>query len=289
MTDVVEQLLELLELRKLDDYLYQGTSEDLGFPNVFGGQVVGQALMAAYRTVDSELSAHSLHAYFLRAGDPAHDIIYEVTQLRDGRSFSARRVVARQHNQEILTLTASFQREEAGFEHQFDMPDVVAPDGLKSELQMRRENAQCIPESKRAQLTRESPIEIRPTWPMNYVKPEPRPPYKDTWFRAISSLPDEQYWHHCLLAYASDFGLLGTGLLPHGKSFYQRDMQVASLDHAVWFQRSFRFDDWLLYSTDSPSASGSRCFNRGTVFDRQGRLVATTAQDGLIRYRPQKS
>lgn len=281
--DVVTQLLELLELKKLDDFLYQGASEDLGFPNVFGGQVVGQALMAAYRTVESDMVAHSLHAYFLRAGDPKQDIIYDVTQLRDGRSFSARRVVARQHNKEILTLTSSFQRPEEGFDHQFDMPEVIPPDGLKSELEMRREHAHCIPEESRAQLTRESPIEIRPLVATNYAKPEPCPPYKQTWFRAISALPDEQRWHHCLLAYASDFGLLGTALLPHGKSFYQKGMQVASLDHSVWFQRPFRFDDWLLYSMESPSAFGARGYNRGLVYDREGRLVATTAQDGLIR------
>lgn len=286
MNDVVAKLLELLELRALDDCLFVGASEDLGFRNVFGGQVIGQALMAAYRTVDPERRAHSLHAYFLRAGDPDHEIIYEVTRIRDGRSFSARRVIARQHNQEILTLTASFQVDEPGFDHQAPMPDITPPDTIPSELSLRRQFAQMIPERIREQMTRERPIEIRPLQVLSPFKPEKLPPQKQNWFRAIATLPDELKWHHCILAYASDFGLLGTSLHPHGMTYYHRDMQVTSLDHSVWFHRDFRVDDWMLYSMDSPSASHGRGLNRGLIYNRQGILVASTAQEALIRHRP---
>lgn len=286
MNDVVAKLLELLELRALDDCLFVGASEDLGFRNVFGGQVIGQALMAAYRTVEPQRHAHSLHAYFLRAGDPDHEIIYEVTRIRDGRSFSARRVIARQHNQEILTLTASFQVDEPGFDHQAPMPDITPPDTIPSELSLRRQFAQMIPERIREQMTRERPIEIRPLQVLSPFKPEKLPPQKQNWFRAIATLPDELKWHHCILAYASDFGLLGTSLHPHGMTYYHRDMQVTSLDHSVWFHRDFRVDDWMLYSMDSPSASHGRGLNRGLIYNRQGILVASTAQEALIRHRP---
>lgn len=285
MTEVVTRLLELLRLRELDECLFQGASEDLGFKNVFGGQVVGQALMAAYRTVGADRVAHSLHAYFLRAGDANQDIIYEVTRIRDGRSFSARRVIARQHNQEILTLTASFQIDEAGLEHQVPMPEVAPWNSIESELSLRRRFAHLIPEKVREQLTRERPIEIRPLQVVNPFAPEKLEPAKQNWFRAIAPVPEEIHWHHCMLAYASDFGLLGTSLHPHGVTFYERGMQVASLDHAVWFHRRFRIDDWLLYSMDSPSASHGRGFNRGLIFDQAGRLVASTAQEALIRRR----
>ncbi|MBU6954673.1 acyl-CoA thioesterase II [Hahella sp. HN01] len=285
MNDVVQKLLDLLQLHALDDCLFQGSSEDLGFKNVFGGQVVGQALMAAYRTVDETRVAHSLHAYFLRAGDPDHDIIYEVTPIRDGRSFSARRVAARQHGKEILTLMVSFQTPEQGFEHQEPMVDVTGPEGIVSELEMRRRFKDLIPESRREQLTRERPIEIRPLNQVNPLNPEKQEPKKYNWFRAVRDMPEGVRWHHCVLAYASDFGLLGTSLHPHGVSFFQRGMQVASLDHAVWFHRDFRVDDWLLYAMDSPSASHGRGFNRGLIYDRSGRLVASTAQEALIRRR----
>ncbi|WP_369599970.1 acyl-CoA thioesterase II [Hahella sp. SMD15-11] len=285
MTDVVQQLLSLLELKPLDECLFQGESQDLGFRNVFGGQVVSQALMAAYNTVAEDRTAHSLHAYFLRPGDPHHPIFYEVTEVRDGRSFSVRRVIARQHNKEILALMASFQTEEEGFEHQAEMPEVAGPEGLVSELEMRRKFRDLIPERIREQFTCDRPIEIRPVNPVNYLKPEPMPPVKHNWFRAVSRLPDAIRWHHCVLAYASDFGLLGTSLQPHAVTFMQKDMQVASLDHAVWFHRPFRADDWLLYSMDSPSASGGRGMNRGQIFTRDGVLVASTAQEALIRRR----
>jgi acyl-CoA thioesterase II len=284
MHEVVERLLNLLDLEQVDQNHFRGSSEDLGFKNVFGGQVVGQAMVAAYRTVENRLS-HSMHGYFLRPGDANADIEYEVHCIRDGKSFTTRRVIATQHGQEIFMLAASFQTEEEGFEHQFEMPQVKQPEELVSELEMRRRFQHLIPEKVREQFTRESPIEIRPVNPMNYLAPDKRQPVKYNWFRAVSPLPDDPAVHQCILAYASDFGLLGTSLQPHGVTFYQRGMQVASLDHAIWFHRSFRADDWLLYAMDAPSASHGRGFNRGNIFDRQGRLVASVCQEALIRQR----
>ena len=282
MQDVVQKLLDLLDLEQVDADHFRGCSEDLGFKNVFGGQVVGQAMVAAYRTVEGRL-AHSMHGYFLRPGDANADIEYEVQRIRDGKSFTTRRVIAKQHGQEIFTLTASFQVGEGGFEHQFEMPQVKQPEELVSELDMARKFQQMIPEKVRERFTRDRPIEIRPVKPLNYLAPDKREPVKHNWFRAVSRLPDDPIVHQCILAYASDFGLLGTSLQPHGKTFYQREMQVASLDHAIWFHREFRADDWLLYSMDSPSASHARGFNRGNIFDRQGRLVASVCQEALIR------
>src|SRR5690606_16819451 len=282
MQDVVQMLLDLLDLERIDEDHFRGASEDLGFKNVFGGQVLGQAMMAAYRTVEGRL-AHSMHGYFLRPGDPNEAIEYEVHRMRDGKSFTTRRVIARQHGQEIFALMASFQVDEEGFEHQFAMPDVKQPEELISELEMRRRFKDLIPEKVRELFTRDSPIEIRPINPINYLKPDRREPVKHQWFRAISPLPDDPAVHHCILAYASDFGFLGTSMQPHGVTFYQRNVQVASLDHSIWFNRSFRADDWLLYHMDSPSASHARGLNRGNIYDRQGRLVASVAQEALIR------
>jgi acyl-CoA thioesterase-2 len=284
MLDVTRRLVELLDLVPIGDDHFQGESEDLGFPNVFGGQVLGQALMAASRTVENRL-AHSLHAYFLRPGNPRFAIDYEVQRVRDGGSFSVRRVIARQDGKEILTGSVSFQTDETGFDHH--VPQPVAPDfeSLKSEQTYALMLKQHIPEHLQETFTRDRPIEIRPVDPINPLKPEPREPCKQSWLRAQGSLPDDPALHRCLLAYASDFGLLGTSLNPHGITFMSRDMQVASLDHAIWFHRPFRMDDWLLYDMDSPSASGGRGFNRGNVFDRSGALVASTCQDALIRHR----
>ena len=286
MSDVVQKLMDLLTLTPIDDDLYQGSSEDLGFRNVFGGQVIGQALMAAYQTVEADRKANSLHAYFLKPGDPDHDIIYEVVNINDGRTFCARRVNARQHGKEILTMTVSFQGLEQGFDHQIESPQVEGPDNLVSELEIRRKYAHLIPEKIRQQLTCDRPIEIRPVNPVNPLNPEKVEPYKYNWFRATRKVPDDVKWHQCILAYSSDFGLVGTSLYPHGVSFFQRGMQVASLDHAIWFHREFEISDWLLYSMDSPSASNSRGLNRGLIYDQKGRLIASTAQEGLIRQRP---
>lgn len=282
MNNVLNQLIDVLNLTKLDELHFEGCSEDLGFRNVFGGQVCGQAMMAAYKTVD-KLQAHSMHGYFLRAGDPSLPIQYEAQIIRDGSSFSARRVIARQHDKEIFTLNASFQKPEKGFDHQFDMPETTEPDVLLSELEMRRRFKHLIPESIREQFTRDRPIEIRPVNPINYSDPDKRPPYKQNWFRTVAALPDDLALHHCILSYASDFGLLGTSMLPHGVSFAQKDMQVTSLDHAIWFHRPFRVDEWLLYDMDSPSASSGRGFNRGNIYNQKGQLVASVCQEALIR------
>ncbi|WP_111496951.1 MULTISPECIES: acyl-CoA thioesterase [Marinobacter] len=284
MLDVTRKLVELLDLAPIGDDHFQGDSEDLGFPAVFGGQVLGQALMAASRTVEGR-PAHSLHAYFLRPGNKELPIDYEVQRVRDGGTFSVRRVIARQAGKEILTGSMSFQAPEDGFDHQDTMPDAPDHEQLKSEHALALMIKQHIPEDRREQLTRPRPIEIRPVDPVNPLKPEARPPHKQAWLRAQGDLPDDPVLHRCLLAYSSDFGLLGTSLNPHGVSFMNRGMQVASLDHAIWFHRDFRLDDWLLYDTDSPSASGGRGFNRGNFFNRDGVLVASTTQEALIRQR----
>ena len=284
MLEVTRKLVDLLDLSPIGDDHFQGDSEDLGFPNVFGGQVLGQALMAASRTVEGRLP-HSLHAYFLRPGNHSMPIDYEVQRVRDGGSFSVRRVIARQGGKEILTGSMSFQVAEEGFEHQLDMPSAPDPEGLKSEQERGELLAPHVPEHLRDTLTRDRPIEIRPVDPVNPLKPEPRPPYKQSWFRTQGHLPDDPVLHCCLLTYASDFSFLGTSLNPHGVSFMNKKMQIASLDHSIWFHREFRMDEWLLYDKDSPSASGGRGFNRGNFFDRQGRLVASTTQEALIRQR----
>ncbi len=284
MSQVLAQLIDVLKLRQIDDLVFEGVSEDLGFKNVFGGQVCGQAMMAAYRSIEDRV-AHSMHGYFLRPGDHSLPIQYEVQIMRDGGNFSARRVIARQHDKEIFTLSASFQNPEAGLEHQFDMPESTDPEVLLSELEMRRRFKHLIPEKLREQFTRDRPIEIRPVNPVNYSNPDVRAPYKQNWFRAVGDVPDDLALHQCILAYASDFGLLGTSMLPHGVSFAQKGMQVASIDHAIWFHRPFKVNDWLLYDMDSPSASQGRGFNRGNIFNQEGQLVASVCQEALIRKR----
>lgn len=284
MNKVLQQLIDVLQLQQIGDLRFEGCSEDLGFKNVFGGQVCGQAMMAAYRSVEDRV-AHSMHGYFLRPGDHSLPIEYEVQILRDGGNFSARRVIASQHGKEIFTLNASFQNKEQGLSHQFDMPETTDPEVLLSELEMRRRFKHLIPEKLREQFTRDRPIEIRPVNPVNYSNPDVRAPYKQNWFRAVAALPDDLALHQCILTYASDFGLLGTSMLPHGVSFAQKGMQVASIDHALWFHRPFRVDDWLLYDMDSPSASYGRGFNRGNIFNQNGELVASVCQEALIRKR----
>ncbi|WP_336365688.1 acyl-CoA thioesterase [Marinobacter sp. C2H3] len=284
MLEVTQRLVELLDLSPIGDDHFQGDSEDLGFPNVFGGQVLGQALMAASRTVEGRL-CHSLHAYFLRPGNHSMPIDYEVQRVRDGGSFSVRRVIARQDGKEILTGSMSFQVEETGFDHQFPMPEAPAPDTLTSEQMLGQRLASKVPERLRDSLTRDRPIEIRPVAPGNPLSPQPSPPYKQNWFRAQGPLPDDPVLHRCLLTYASDFQFLGTSMNPHGVSFMSPNMQVASLDHAIWFHRDFRMDEWLLYDKDSPSAFGGRGFNRGNFYNQNGVLVASTTQEALIRQR----
>jgi acyl-CoA thioesterase-2 len=250
---------------------------------VFGGQVVGQALSAAAQTVPDARPVHSMHGYFLRTGDAKKPIVYDVDRIRDGKSFTTRRVVAIQGGAAIFTMAASFQREEAGFEHQASAPDSPAPDGLLSEIEIARKYVDRIPEALRDQATCERPIEIRPVDPVNVLRPKAMPPERRVWYRAIDRLPNTPSVHHYLLAYASDFNLLGAAMQPHAVSWLMPEMQVASLDHAIWFHRPFRMDEWLLYVIDSPSASGARGLARGQFYTQDGKLVASTAQEGLIR------
>ena len=284
MSDVLNDLLELLKLEKIEENIFRGRSQDLGFGNVFGGQVLGQSLSAASQTVPPERSVHSLHAYFMRGGDPNLAIVYQVDCLRDGNSFTTRRATAIQKGRPILSLEASFQVAEEGLEHQAAMPAVPGPEELKSELEMARSIKDRIPASIREKILCDKPIEIRPVNPVDPFAPKKMDPVKYSWFRAIGRVPDDIAVHKYMLAYASDFGLVGTALYPHGVTFWDPRMQVASLDHAIWFHRDFRIDEWLLYAMDSPSSGHSRGLNRGNIFTRDGRLVASTTQEGLIRY-----
>ncbi|CAN4279912.1 MULTISPECIES: acyl-CoA thioesterase II [unclassified Pseudoxanthomonas] len=286
---VVSELIELLSLERLEDNLFRGQSRDIGTKYVFGGQVLGQALSAAQATVgggEEERRAHSLHAYFLRAGNIEAPIVYEVDRTRDGGSFSVRRVTAIQHGRVIFFCAASFQAEEEGAEHQLSMPEVPQPEDIPPAPPVPAEVMATLPPKVQRWLSRRGPFEFRHVYPRDELNPPKRPPFQQVWFRLSEPVGDSPELHRALLAYASDFQLLGTATYPHGISYYQPNVQMASLDHALWFHRPFRADDWLLYSIDSPSASGSRGLARGQIFDRQGRLVASTAQEGLIRVVP---
>lgn len=283
MTKALEELLLLLQPNQIEDNHFLGESRDLGFPQVFGGQVLGQALFAACKTVEQGWLPHSLHAYFLRPGAADAPILYEVDRIRDGRSFATRRVVAMQRRKAIFNLAASFHVSEAGYEHQSPMPQVPGPEGIRTELERVRAMADRLPERLRDLWTRERPVEIRVVDPPRYPDPEPREPVRHAWLKASGTLPDNPVLHRCLLAYASDFQLLGTCLQPHGKTFMSKGLKVASLDHALWFHRPFQLDDWLLYAMDSPNASQARGLNRGSFFDRNGALAASVVQEALIR------
>ena len=282
MHPVLKDVIELLQLERIDDNIYRGQSRDIGSAQVFGGQVLGQALTAAHRTVEGRC-AHSLHAYFLRRGDTNAPIIYEVDRARDGGSFSVRRVVAVQHGRTIFNLAASFQKTEPGLEHQADMPEVEGPDGLQNLSEIATDILENIPVKIRRFLTAKRPFEFRPVQRLNLAEPIAMEPMRQVWIKAVDTLPDDPDIHQNLLAYVSDYELLGTSTLPHGLPFGRGMVQMASLDHALWFHREFRVDDWLLYSMDSPSASGARGFARGQFFTRDGVLVASTAQEGLVR------
>ena len=288
MHRILEDLLALLRLERIEDNIFRGESRDIGSAQVFGGQVLGQALSAAHHTVDGRV-AHSLHCYFLRRGDVNAPIIYEVDRARDGGSFSVRRVVAIQHGRPIFNLAASFQAPETGLEHQAAMPEVEGPEGLADVTEVEPGVVARLPEKLRRFLLDERPFEFRPVSPMDYARPTRLPPVKHVWIRAVDRLPDSLSLHQNLLAYVSDYELLGTSVLPHGLSFGQGNVQMASLDHALWFHRELRVDEWLLYAFDSPNASGARGFSRGQFFTRDGRLVASAAQEGLIRVLPEGS
>lgn len=282
MDQQIADLLALLELETLEVNLFRGESRDIGSPQVFGGQVLGQALNAASRTVSGRM-VHSLHAYFLRRGDFKAPIIYQVDRSRDGRSFSNRRVVAIQHGEQIFNMTCSFQVDEPGLAHQVPMPQVPAPEGLADTSRVTPALLEKLPEPVRHLLGTARPFEFRAVGPLD-ARPVPgHAPSRQVWFRAVAQVPADQTLQRCLLAYVSDFNLLETATLAHGISHLSGRAQVASIDHAMWFHRPLRVDDWLLYAVESPSASGARGFARAHVFARDGSLVASTAQEGLIR------
>ena len=285
MSQVLNELVALLTLETIEENLFRGVSQDLGFRQLYGGQVLGQCVSAASQTVDTARHVHSMHGYFLRPGDATLPVVYQVDRVRDGGSFSTRRVTAIQKGKPIFTCSASFQFDEEGFHHQNPMPEVPGPEELKSETELARLVEAMIPERMRERATSDKPIEIRPVTLINPFAPKPCEPVKHVWFRAAGDLPDEPQLHKLLLAYASDFNLLTTSMQPHGVSVFQKFMQVASLDHSLWFHGNLRMDDWLLYSMDSPWAGNARGFSRGSIFNRQGQLVASVAQEGLTRIR----
>ena len=285
MTRILEELINLLKLEPIEANIFRGQSQDLGWGRVFGGQVLGQALSAAQQTVDKNRHVHSFHSYFLREGDSSMPIVYNVDCIRDGRSFATRCVVAIQKGRPIFNLSASFQIEETGFEHQSVMPEVSVPGNLHNEHALAKKYRDVIPPPLLKRLSCDTPIEIRFADPEDPLKEPVRSPTNKVWLRANGTLPDDPGLHKYLLAYASDFQLLPTCLYPHGAAGFQKPVQVASLDHAMWFHRPFRMDEWLLHSIESPSASGARGLARGEIFNQQGQLVASTIQEGLIRDR----
>jgi acyl-CoA thioesterase II len=280
----LDELVKLLDIEKLEQNLFRGTSPKVGWQRVYGGQVLGQAMVAAIRTVEPDRIAHSAHAYFLLPGDPQHPIVYEVERIRDGGSFTTRRVKAIQHGRAMFAMSLSFQKVEASYDHAFQMPSgVPMPEDLPNERELAGELIKHLPDNMRSYWERERPIEMRPVDVSRYLARAKREPKQMIWMRANGLLPDVLAFHQCVLAYASDFTLLDTALIAHGKLMFDPDIQLASLDHAMWFHRPFRADEWLLYVQDSPSAYGARGLARGSVFARDGSLVASVAQEGLIR------
>jgi acyl-CoA thioesterase-2 len=285
MSRVLEDLLELLKLEPIEENLFRGRSQDLGFRQLFGGQVLGQALSAASQTVEPARHVHSLHGYFLRPGDVRLPVVYTVDRVRDGGSFTTRRVVAIQKGQPIFTMMASFQGDEPGFEHQAKKPEVPSPESLPSDIELLRRRAHLIPEQVRDKFLCDKPIEMRPVTVIDPFDPKVCEPIKYVWFRAAGLVPEDPRVHRYVLAYASDFNLITTALQPHGASYMQHDMQLASLDHALWFHSNLRVNDWLLYAMDSPWAGNARGLSRGHIFTREGQLVASVTQEGLMRTR----
>jgi acyl-CoA thioesterase II len=284
MESGIATLVSLLDLERLEDNLFRGQSFNPGWQRVYGGQVIAQALAAATRTVEASRPAHSLHGYFMRPGDPDLPIIYDVARDRDGGSFSTRRVIAIQHGQPIFSMIASFHVAEPGLDHQSAMPDVPPPEDLSDDKALVAAYAAQMSDGMRRYFERDRAIVLKPCDPSHYVGPKAGEPGRlNVWFKAAGRLADSDTLHRAVLAYASDMTLLDTSLVPHGRNIFDRGIMAASLDHAMWFHRDFRADDWLLYAQDTPSGSGARGFNRGLVFDRKGRLVASTAQEGLIR------
>jgi len=284
MSSAVQDLLDVLDLEPLEETLFRGRSPQVGWQRVFGGQVIGQALVAACRTVDGR-PPHSLHAYFLVGGDPKVPIIYDVDPLRDGKSFSTRRVIARQHGHAIFSMMASFHADEPGLDHQAKMPDVPKPEELPTENEIKQRVLPLMPDPVRKYYERERPIELRPVEFDRYLGKKSENAKFNVWIRTTGRLPDDSAIHRCVLAYASDMMLLDTALVPHGRTVFEKTLMAASLDHALWFHRPFRADEWLLYAQDSPNLHGARGFARGLIFACDGTLVASVAQEGLLRER----
>ena len=285
MTQTVQQLLSILDLEKIEENIFRGHSPNSGWPRIFGGLVIAQALVAAARTVEGR-PPHSLHAYFILAGDPSVPVLYQVERIRDGKSFATRRCVAIQHGRAIFTLSASFQAEEAGLTHQIDRPEAPEPETLPSQAELMSLFGDQMPEGVRRYFNRDRPIELRPVDLSRYVGGGKRlAPRQMIWVRAVSQLPDDPAIHRAVLAYVSDMTLLDTALIAHGTTVFSQNIQAASLDHALWFHRTFRADEWLLYVQDSPSSSGSRGLTRGLIYARTGELIASVAQEGLMRVR----
>jgi acyl-CoA thioesterase-2 len=282
MRAILADLVKLLELERIEELIFRGQSRDLGGSRVFGGQVLGQALTAASYTVDGR-QVHSLHAYFLVGGDVNAPIVYEVEVARDGKSFSNRRVVAIQHGRPIFNMTASFQVPEEGLEHAAEMPEVPGPEGLADVRELPPAVLEKVPEKMRRFLTHERPFEFRPVEPIQVIAPPREAPTRHIWVKTVDTLPDNADLHRNVLAYVSDYQLVSTATLPHGIHFAEGNVQLASLDHAMWFHRPFRADEWLLYAMESPNASSGRGLALGRFFTRDGRLVASTAQEGVVR------
>jgi acyl-CoA thioesterase II len=290
MSAALQDLLTVLDLEQLEVNLFRGRTPPTGRDRVYGGQVIAQALVAACRTLDANgRPPHSLHAYFLLGGDPKVPIVYDVDRIRDGKSFTTRRVVAIQHGEAIFTMAVSFHRDEGGMTHQAKMPDVRKPEELPSEAELKAQVLPMLPEAVRRYYERERPIELRPVEFDRYVGKKIEDGRFHVWMRATGRLPDEPAIHQCVLAYASDMMLLDASFVPHGRTLFEKGFMAASLDHALWFHRAFRADEWMLFAQDSPNLSGARGFSRGLIFTREGTLVASVAQEGLVRERRSES
>lgn len=285
MPAAIQELLSILNLEQLEHNLYRGRSPKVAWQRVFGGQTIAQSLVAAQRTVEGDRHVHSLHSYFMRPGDINVPIVYEVDRIRDGSSFTTRRVVAIQHGKAIFSLEASFQLDEPGLEYQMPMPlDVPAPETLKSQRELLEE-APHVPDMIRMFWAKERPLELRPVYAEHYSSRDKLPPLQKVWIRLTGPVPNDRPTRAAVLAYLSDMTLLDTATFAHGRGIFDPDIQAASLDHAMWFHREHSLDGWLLYTQDSPSTSGARGFTRGALYAQDGTLIASVAQEGLIRLR----
>ena len=288
LNGAVAELLHILDLEVLEHNLFRGISPKTGWQRVFGGQVIGQALVAAQRTVPEDRHVHSLHGYFMRPGDPTVPIIYDVDRIRDGGSFTTRRVVATQHGKAIFSMSASFQIMEDGLDYFMPMQDQPDPETLMSQAELKEKFLDYAPEAVKSYWRRERPIEMRATSYEHFMTDKKLDPEQHVWMKATDTIPDDQALQAAVLAYASDMTLLDTSLYPHGRKIFDPELQVASLDHAMWFHRPINMNDWIMFAQDSPNSSGARGYNRGSLYSRDGVLVASCVQEGLIRVRDPK-